>query len=69
MADPTQAPDLLAQLLTGGGSTAQIVMAVVLWRMRDDLKNVSDGFRRHGRVLRKMIAGKAATFDDLDGEP
>lgn len=48
------APDLLGQLLAGGGSTAQIVMAAVLWRMRDDLREVNTKVKEHQKLLDKL---------------
>lgn len=48
-------PDLLAQLLAGGGSTAQIVMAVVLWRLRDDLREIRPKVERHERLLSRLL--------------
>ena len=51
MADPSQAPDLIGQLLAGGGNTAQIVMAVVIWRLRDDLRDIKAKVERHDKLL------------------
>ena len=39
--------DMLGQLLTGGASTAQIVLVMLFWSIRDDLKELTKTVRKH----------------------
>jgi hypothetical protein len=60
--------ELLPGLLSSGGSLAQIVMAVILWRVMSDLRAVTGTVRRHGLALRKLAVGKTVALDDLESE-